>query len=863
MSAIWQVLRRSSIRHLRDRPGRTLLTVGGIAAGVCLVVTISVINATLRESIDATASGLAGDADLEVAPAGDRGLSDRVVSDVGDAGVVEAAVPYVRVITRVRGAERQGPPVQIFGVTRGLRHLFPKGLGRIERQLASLGPGVLLSERLAERLGERRRLRVQTPDGYRTIRVAGRVKRGPFESLNGGEFALMSMSHARRVFDRGTDGLYVTASEGTTRNELRRTLKREVDGAGVVRSPTGGAQSQRRTFDAIASTSEQSGYIALFVAFFAVLNTMSMAVAERRRELGIMVSIGTPREALAGAFLAEAAVLGVVGTLVGAGAGVVLARALVERVLEAYPLLPITAGGSVTITPAALVVGLAGGPLVAVLGAALPARRILRAVPIETLRPEAAYEWRPAGRRLWQVVTLPAGIVAVGLGLALILLGSSAEDFYTTLSTIGLVTWLAGVALLLPWIVPLLARVVRALSLRASPVLGRLAGDNVMKNPGRASLSAGGLAIAATLALSVGTSLDSFESELETAAQGWYRAPLYVSADATPLPALQPLPPGYGRELARVRGVKAAYPFTFGSLDYRGRQMLIYAFSFGQMTRNGDDVARIAGVSRRRALARLRRGQIVVSRYTARHLGLKAGDTINLPTPRGKRTLRIGALFNDFLTTLDSFYIERSRYRELWRDSTVDHFAVVPAAGVSPTVLERRLTQFVDRGPPVRRRSAQPRAQAQVVTRDEKRAFALDPVRGAFAIARAIQVATLLLAALIVANTMLTATFERRFELGVQRMLGMDRPSIARSIVLEAGIIGAVGAVIALATGLGVGYLATFPIEDQIAWKIGFSVPAGLVVATVVATVVVGILAALYPSYRAARVKVIEALHHD
>lgn len=857
MGAGWQILSRVNIRHVLGHPRRTLLTAGGIAAGVGLLVAVVVVNGTLRASIDAVTRDLAGRADLEVAATEQTGLSPRVVDATRRMAQVEHAIPVLQASSRMRraGAARS---TLVFGVPPELSELFPGGLREVGSQLARLPSdraSVLLSARLADELGvdPGDLVELETPRGDVRVPVADRLARGPFADLNGGEFALMSLPAAQRVFarDARVDSVYVVGRSRIPIAELQRSLAARLAGEpAVVRPPKDASRMFQRTFDSVASLSELGGTVAIFVAVFVVLNTMSMSLSERRREIAMMTVSGAGRRSLAGAFLAEAIVLGTVAAALGTALGVLLARALVERVVRAYAVLPVTAAGPLVVTWREVVLGLGTGSLVAVLGTALPAWRILRVAPVEALRPEASYEWSRRGSGRPFLPTLPAGIAAVALAVAAVILGAGTRMW---LAGAALVTALTGIALLMPWLVPPAARTVRPLFARTMGTIGRLAADALLKNQGRTSLTVGALAIAAAMVLGVGSSLDSFEAQVERSASAWYGAPLYVTAESFgTFHATQPLPSAVAEQLAAIEGVRRVYPWRYLLLNIRGRQMLLYAFPIAEAEGANDDVTRAVGVSKGALGQRLARGQILVSRLTARRHHLKPGDTIEVPTPIGWRQFRIAGLFND-LVSFDSAYIEHSVYQRLSHDDKVDRFAIVPQPGTDLPTLQARLERLV----------AQRGIPARVQTRDELIAVVLEITRSLFSIARAIQLVALLVAGLIVANTMATATLERRREFGLQRTFGMDRFQLRGSVLLEAAGIGVIGATIAVGLGMGIGLLMTITMRDLFAWRIGFLVPGVLVAQTVAVTVLLGVMAAFYPSRRAARTPIVETVRYE
>jgi putative ABC transport system permease protein len=241
-----------------------------------------------------------------------------------------------------------------------------------------------------------------------------------------------------------------------------------------------------------------------------------------------------------------------------------------------------------------------------------------------------------------------------------------------------------------------------------------------------------------------------------------------------------------------------------------------------------------------------------VSRLTARRHHLQVGDIAHFPAIRGVRSFRVAGMFND-LASSDAFYIDYDVYQRLSTDTKADRFALALAPGADPRVVGARVQRYIDdHGLP-----------ATVATSNQMADYVLDVLRGVFSLANGAQLAALLIAAMVVLNTMLTVTYERRREQGIQRMLGLTRRQLSGSVVLEGVVVSLVGATIAVVLGLMLGFVMTIGIENQLAWHVTFRPAAGATLAAVLVTVAIGALASGYPSWLATRPALMELLHSE
>lgn len=855
LRATWTVFRLVNLRQLTRRRRRAALTLLGIAAAVSLVVAITVVNAAVRGTVRETAVGLAGTAQLEARPFGAASVAPAAVERARDAPGVGTVVPTTQQITLMHhgGASTRA---LVAGVPPSVARLFPDGFGTATAAVLRPAPGsVVLSPHLAESLGARAgaTVTIATSRGTRRLFVGAVLPGGPLSSVNGGDLALTGLAESQRLFDRPgkVDRLYLTVAGGRSLDEVRGDLRRALYGKALVGDPGAAAAPYEHTFDGIAATTQQIRAVALLVALFLVLNTMAMSLAERRADLALLVTGGTRSLPIVAAFVTEAALVGLAGGVLGTLVGFLIAHRLVEQAASVYEsVLPITSAEAVHLTARQALLGVTSGALVAMAGAAFVARRVVRLTPIEALAPAAAYAVS-ARRGLRAGRFALAGAVAVAcaaLVVALAPVGSHPE-----LLGIALALTLAGALLLLPFLVDVLS----AASGRAWPRLlglsGRIASDGLVRAPGRTTIAAGALGLTIALVVASASGLGSFRHEVDRAARTWYAAPLYVRANGEGLLAAdQPLRVALRRRLTQIEGVRAAYPIRAAVIERRGRQVAILAFPIAEAARLGDQLTGDVPVRDRRLVAAVGRGEVVSSRLAARRNDLGLGDVVETTVAGTEHRFPIAGFFNDLAST-DAVYMEHRVYARLSEDEDADRFALMLDRGQDRDAVAARVQRYLDaNGLP-----------GTVVTSETMERYVLDLVNGLFSLAGGAQLAALLIAALVVLNTMLTVTFERRRELALQRMLGMTGRQQAGTVVLEAVAMSAIGAALAVGLGLALGALMTIGIQNQLAWNVAFHPAIGATVMAMLVAVAIGAAAACYPSWLATRPPLMKLLRAD
>jgi putative ABC transport system permease protein len=857
------VFQRLNLRHFKEKRLRTLLTVSGVGAGVMLVFSIGLINTTLIESIRSSVRALAGEAEIEVATADRNGLPQTGVQKIAAVEGVDKAVPILRATTTMEGRTNSDRPL-IIGITPEFVSLFPREAGEFGRLSLTGGfgaadRGILLSQPVARDIGVRLgdRVVVETPSGPKELSITGRLTGSAVGFLNGGRIGVMLLPAAQETFDRPgkVDSIYVVTDRDTSVADVEERISTVVQSGAVIGPPGERGAAFEDTVGSVAVLTSLAGTVALLVAVFVVFNTMSMSLAERRREISMSLALGTSARQMFAAFLTEAAVLGLIASLGGLAAGYGLAHVLMERVIEGFPVLPISGSTTVVVAPDQVVLALLGGLGVSIAGAFVPARRVLQVAPVESLRPEASYEWsgvtaRPSLRKTFAVAVVLAA-VSVSTSLAYIFLFREQR----WLVNLGLVFGLTAITALLIRAVPFAVEVVRPAFGRVFGTVGRLAVDALAKNPGRTTFTVAALTLTLGMVIGVGSALGSYQSELYRSARQWLGAELYVTANSyRPLGADQPLQGELRAKLIDVEGVDAIYPVRYAFLQLGREQMMMYAIPAARAAREGfGQLSTVGGaVDHNKFIQSLASGRVFIARFTAEQQGWETGDRIELPTPEGTRVFVVGGIFDD-LNSFQSMFIEHDVYKRFWNDTSVDRLGVVIEEGASLEAVRDRLQQVV--------RAED--APARVLSQEQAVGQLANIVEGLFQMARGIQFAALVVALLTIANTMFTAVLERRWEMGLQRAIGMARSQMSRSLLLETGAIGLIGGVGAIVMGTATGFLMTQLMEAQYAWRVPYQVPVGLIAVSVIAGIGIALAAGFLPTRLAVRVPIIESLRYE
>jgi putative ABC transport system permease protein len=701
------------------------------------------------------------------------------------------------------------------------------------------GPGeVAMDARTAEdagfRVGDRVKVLFQGP--ARTFTIVGIVGFGQADNLGGATLAGFDLPTAQRVLNREGefDEIDVAAEPGVTPEQLRDRIRAALPATYEVLT------GEELAADQAAAINDTIGqflgtallafaFVALLVGGFLIFNTFSIIVAQRTRELALLRCLGASRRQVLGSVLLESVLVAIVASLVGLGLGVLIAlglRALLSGFLGAD--LPST---GTRLLPRTVIVALLVGLVVTVLSALLPARKATRVPPVAALQPETVVA--PTGFRRRRVVI---GVLITAVGVALLLAGLFRSEGNRLVNVAsGAVVVFFGVAILSPLVARPLAQAIGWPFARAFRLPGNLARQNAMRNPRRTASTAAALMIGLALVAFVSIFAASIKSSTAKTLEESVSADYILSTDN-----FQPFSTEVAKRLAEQPQLEAVAAARFGIWKLNGATKQLQAVdpvAYGKVVRTevtSGSLDAMAG------------GGLAVKDTVAEANGWTVGETVAMEFPRGVQQVPVRAIYKD--NSLNGDYLLSLRNYERGYTDQLDSQVLVKAApGVDPATSRAAIDRVVADFP-------------NVTVRDqaEFRAETTRQINQIINLFYSLLGLAILIALFGIVNTLALSIFERVRELGLLRAVGATRRQLRSMIRWEAVIIAILGAVLGLAVGVFFGWTVV-----RASRGIGitdFSLPTGQLVLFVLLAGLAGILAAILPGRRAARVDMLRAI---
>jgi len=844
------LLKFFSWRYLRRHPIRVFLSVMSVALGVALFASIDISNTSTEAAFRRTVKKLSGHAQLQVVRAGKPGVEEDVLRKLEGLEGVQAA-PVVQVSTTVPGMKDlllvMGLDLQREATVRTW-DTSQDGKPQIYL-LAMLGDAIFVSQSFATRhnLKLAGQFALNTPTGPRRVTVAAIFKdRGAAQAF-GGNVAVMPIKTAQRLFGRGTavDRIDLVV-KGDVRDAARRVAAKLGEDY-VVRPPP----TQNSFLDEALTRLRAIlgvGVVALLVGIFIIYNSVSISVLERVRDIGTLRAVGATRPQIFGVVLLEWSTLGFLGSAAGLGLGMVLAKSLISVwTKEVNQVTMIVDISQLAVLPRTVAGSLLIGTVTALAAAYFPARAAMSITPIEMLR-----------QTLYVMTSAPHYFRSLGFGLAsiaisLLLMGGLLA--FEGVSLIASFFAFLGAALVMPQVTLWTSRWTRPIFDRLFHLLGFLAADNISKFPQRTALTV--IALAGALAMMVSSSSivlgikvrsfewmeDAFPFDVTVSATD-YAATLY--ADVA-LPAEVPERVASKPEVELAYGVRSRIQ-EFGAYD-----VMIYAVELDKYVRMQQMRGR-AGFVPAGALPELSAGRGVVTSFNFLKLHkLKEGDSVVLQSPQGPQSFRILAGYEDYAWPQGTLYLDRSVYREKWGDGAISYLDVKLKTGVDRETWRAATEQEL-------------RSGHWLFVYDVAMLKKLaDEVMDNTLRLMNVQVALAIVIGFFgIVNTLLISVLSRTREIGLLRAVGMTTGQVGTMILIEALFMAVVGGVLGIALGLAG---AKWPLAFHVAQVSGYWLPLYAPWTTLViafaASILIGAVASILPSRRAAQLNVLEAITYE
>jgi putative ABC transport system permease protein len=841
---------RLTLQTIRARKARFVLTAIAVVLGVAFIAGTLVLTDTVRKAYDGIAATTFASTDAVVQSrnsidAGDLGTERGTVPDMlvdvvrhtaGVAhadGIVDGTARLVRRDGKlVDDGMEQAPPIGMaWASTDDLNPLrlvtghAPQSADEVVIDRASADDGDFAP-------GDT--VRVITPSGSAQYTVAGVATYGSEDDAGGAGIVAFTPATAARVLGEPgrVDSIRVVGTSGMSQAELVEQVRGVLPADADVEVLTGQAAIEQARNEGQQGMAFMSTFllvfaiVALVVGGFVIFNAFSITVAQRTKETAMLRAIGSSRRQVLRMIVAEAAVMGVVASLVGAVLGIGLAHGLAALLTSFGVELP---GGSTVVSTSAIAVSIVVGVVVTVVAAYLPARRAARVSPMAAMREVEVDMSGTSGRRA------VVGSVVTALGASLVVTGATGDGAAAPVG-LGALLVFTGAVVLGPVIGARFVRVVGSPVSALRGMTGKLARDNARRNPKRTAATASALMIGVALvvlmsvfATSARSSIDAnIDSHLKS---DWVIAPLQQDG----------LSPAVAQAVDARPETASVTSFRTAVATVDGSTVQVTGIDPAHVEQHLDVDVKAGDVQS------LGPNQLGVLESTADEHHWKVGDTVTVDFPEtGAQRLTVAVVYG-LRNPLGEYTLSQQAFAANVAHQNDQAVFVVNTPGVSEGAARAAIEAALA-----------PTPTARLTTPDEFKADIAGQIDKLLNLIYVLLFLAVVISLFGIANTLALSVVERQRELGLLRAVGMQRSQLRAGVRWEAVLIALFGTAVGTALGVGFGWALVTTMADQGIDHV--AVPGVRLVVIAVVAALAAVVAAALPARRAARLDVLGAI---
>ncbi len=837
---------RLSLKMTLARKGRLLLTSLAIILGTSFLSGTTIFSDTINSTFDRLFTDVFRDVDAYVrstdsvdtgfgeqrAPSAVSAL-DTILKVKGVSAAVGDMQSYARVIDKDGKpiGQDQGPPT--FG---GIASESMAGLWSVEDGRLAVGPKEMMLDRETAEKGKFEigdTVRVNALSGTREFTLVGIANYGDVSSPGGATFALFDQPTASEfLLKPGFVDAFLIKGDGTLSDEeLAKAIDAALPADAKLETLTGAEITEETTsqiktvlgfFTAFLTA---FSYIALGIGCFVIYNVFSITAAQRQRESALLRAIGASRRQVTVSLLVEALIVGVLGSIIGFVAGIGLSRAL-SALLNAIGLEIPTSG--LTIETGAITRTVLIGTVITILSAILPALRSGRVPPVAAMRDTALDTVQKLTRRV------AIGLVLIVAGAIALIASINGAD--VAILGVGVLGVFAGVLVIGPALSKPVAVLLGKPVATLRGVTGAMSQQNAARNPKRTARTAAPVLIGVALVTAFTALAASIKSEIRESIGSSFRGDYALSVNSR---GFGGIPISITDQLTQLAEIDQATGVGFIAAKVGDESPFVLVFN--PKTADGlYDLEMVEGTQKG-----LTKNEILVEADKALDKNLSVGSRVQVTLVDGRSMqLTVAGTYTDA-------YGNYAVSRELFEGSNTplfDSFVYIKTAeGVSDESARTAISAV-----------SEDLGIGKLESRDEYIDTQAGQVDQFLALIYGLLFLSVIIAIVGIIITLLLSVFERRREIGLLRAVGMTRSQVRTMVRWESVITSLFGAVTGVVLGILTGIVIVVSLNDS--GFSAFTLPIANTIVILVGAFVVGVIAAVFPAWRATRTEIISAI---
>lgn len=850
------IMLRLGLRYISRRLFQSVMFILGVALGVAVVIAIDIANGSASRAFSLSTESVTGRATHQIV-GGPTGLSTDLYTQIRLDFGIQLSAPVVSEFVRVTSHDQ---PLRLLGIDPFAEPPFRQYLmggnatdatetfGALNRLIAEPST-IVISDSLAERLdvGLNDSVELSAGSNITEARIVGIIQPDNNASRQAlDDIVITDIASAQEIV--GLEGrinrIDLILSDDFDTSQISDLLP---DGVSLIDVNKGSALDQM--IAAFEINLQALSLLALVVGLFLIYNTVTFSVVQRRKVIGILRSVGATKAQIFVFILGEAFLLGLIGTVLGMGLGIIFGRGAVVLVSQTISDLYFTVNvQSISIDPFSLIKAVGIGLFASVAAAILPSYDATRTAPAGVMQRSSEEEQT---RKLVPHITL----LAVGMNVAgLILLLLPTNSLYVSFAALFFI--IVGSALFTPIMLLIGMRLFLPITGRLFGVLGRMAPRAVTRSLSRTSVAVAALTIAVSVIVGVSAMISSFRMTVSDwlgntlGAEVFISPPLLVANNNSV--DVDPAILDIVEQIDGIAMYSSARAVSAPSPDYPDMLPVnILASKFD-----------IAGVNRRFKWTTvsaedhqdaLDAGKVMVSEpFSFRRNITEENNTITLQTDKGAQTFEIFGVYYDYSTDQGTVYMARAVYNQYFDDPYLTSLGLIlePDADSQAVIddLQAKLADY------------------DLIVQDNEslRSGALDVFDRTFSITIALRLLATLVAFIGILSALMALQLEHTREYGMMRANGMTGGQLTIFTLIQTGLMGLVAGILALPIGMALSLVLIYVVNVRsFGWTMQFTLLPNEFAEAFLVAIVAALLAGIYPAFKLSRLKPAAALRSE
>ncbi|MBF0119298.1 MAG: ABC transporter permease [Desulfobacterales bacterium] len=862
--SLLNLLRFISLRHMRLQKAQTFMAVSGICLGVAAIVSIGIINNSILFSFEDSINKVTGKAVLQITGA-QSGFPEELLEKVQGVTGVEYAVPIIDTHGILVGGKEES--LMILGIDVLIDHQIrsyslSEDNSDIPDPLLFLAKpdSILITNRFAERekIKLEQKINIQTVQGIKTLKVRGLLNpEGPAKAMDG-NIAIMDIYAAQMAFGKEgrIDRIDVSILKGETIESVKKRIEDALPKGYNVDTPEGRTKQVEILLSTFQRNINLISFIAVFVGMYLIYNAVSIAVVHRKKEIGILRAIGTKRGQIIRLFLSETLVIAVIGSSLGIGFGIFLAKSLVsvfgQVVSEIYMR---TSVNEISISYDHLIKGFFAGIITSIIAAMFPAISSSRITPISAIRSVPFSEDGFFTKKKLGIASIFFVVCAVCLFLQYKLTENNSY-FHSSLGVfVATLFILIGLSLATPAFLKAYLLFFRRFIASKMGSSGKLAGLNLQKNINRNAVAAAAVFYGISVFVSTAGFMYSAKMSVMRFIDNAVKAEILITSGhplATTGSKNIPMPLDMLKEVEKIPGVLQADPFRKLYVSYNNRRTLLLNIDVARRLSYSSFMV-VSGEEKNLSNILSNKDNVLINEGFALKNNIKPGDSIVLPTPNGQVSFGVAAIIVEYTSDIGSILMDIHTYQRYWKERLADTIAV--------RVKDKKNSEAVRKA--IQDKFGNDRKLFVLLASEFKKEIRkiIDQV---FVFNYMLNVITLTIASLGIIVTLLASVLERTREIGILRAIGMLKKQVSQVVVLESMLLGLAGGTLGCVAGIVNGWMTLDGFyRSDFGASAQYFIPYASIIWAIIISGLLSAIAGIYPARRAAKTNIVEALAYE